>query len=249
MDSLLKPKALTICWRVLVQLKGYWVVSEKNYMPGFSYAEGRLSFFSLLGSVLDCCSLVSFGCWRVLSAESGLIGCSLSPLCPATIFVLFCTRWVDEWLRHSLDSSNIAAASSASIPFRAPVLFVCLSSRAWDKPLCESPTSFPGPHKLSSNLFLVVLHLTCRQSPDKATKAKSKEATWSSNYHQIKTPVTEKCNSCVHKEMHFGIPLPWPSVEFRRLSSFVKKGLKKFLSIAVNVAVLTTSRNDPQKSA
>jgi hypothetical protein len=31
---------------------------------------------------------------------------------------------------------------------------------------------------------------------------------------------------------------PWPSVEFRRLSSFVKKGLKKFLSIAVNVAVL-----------
>jgi hypothetical protein len=35
-------------------------------------------------------------------------------------------------------------------------------------------------------------------------------------------------------------------VEFCCLSSFVKKGLKKFLSIAVKVGVLQTSKNDPQ---
>jgi len=35
-------------------------------------------------------------------------------------------------------------------------------------------------------------------------------------------------------------------VEFWCLSSFVKKGLKKFLSIAVKVGVLQTSKNDPQ---
>jgi hypothetical protein len=46
---------------------------------------------------------------------------------------------------------------------------------------------------------LVVLHLTCRQSPDKGTKAKSKEATWSSNYHQINQLLRSVIAVCTRK--------------------------------------------------